>query len=161
MKRRHSLCKMKHFVRVHKAVAKCSCELTYVRLCLSVRSHRTVRLPPDKFPWNFWLGVFTDFFDTLRFWLNWAKSDLPSRSMYSYDDIVPRSVCVVEVVYELGPKIECLITTYQYSVFDRKSHRLREIGYNLSLRYEKKKAYNVLFNCWEDSHEFKNVDTVT
>jgi hypothetical protein len=36
MERRHSPCKMKHFVRVHKAVAKCSCELTHVRLCMSV-----------------------------------------------------------------------------------------------------------------------------
>lgn len=117
MKRRHSLCKTKHFVRVYKAVAKCSCELTHVRLCPSASAFARNSAPPTRqisVKFHVWAFLLT-FLYTFRFWLNWAKSDLPSRSMYSYCDIVPRSVCVVEAVC-VGVRAEVEERVYDHNI---------------------------------------------
>jgi len=79
MKRRHSLCKTEHFVRVHTAVAKCSRELTHVRFYPSVSASAQNSAPPTQqisVKFHIWAFALT-FIDTFGFWLNWTKSVYP------------------------------------------------------------------------------------
>lgn len=93
MKRRHSLCETEDFVRVHTAVAKCSCcELTHVRLCPSVSASARNSAPPTKqisVKFHIWAFLLT-FIDTSRFWLNGTKAIYPLNRrtvmMISYRD---------------------------------------------------------------------------
>lgn len=57
-------------MRVHTAVAKCSCELTHVRLCPSVSAPPTRQISVKVHIWAFLLT----FIDAFRFWLNWTKA---------------------------------------------------------------------------------------
>jgi len=92
MKRRHSLSKTEHFVRVHTAVAKCSCLLTHVRFCPSVSASARSSAPPVRqisVKFHIWAFSLT-FIDTFRFWLNWTKAVYPLNRrtimMISYRD---------------------------------------------------------------------------
>lgn len=64
---------------VHTAFAKCSCELTHVRLCPSVSACAQNSSPPTRqisVEVHIWALLLT-FIDTFRFWLNWTKAIYP------------------------------------------------------------------------------------
>jgi hypothetical protein len=79
-------------MRVHTAVAKCSCELTHVRLCPSVSASARNIAPPTRqifVKFHIWAFLLT-FIDTFRSWLNWTEAIYPLNRrtvmMISYRD---------------------------------------------------------------------------
>jgi hypothetical protein len=156
-KRRHSLCQTEDFVRVQTAVAKCSCELTQcssLSVCQCVRTEQCASRQTN-FREISYLGVFIDIYWHISILVKLDKSNLPFKSTYSYDHIVPRSFCVVEAV--------CVLCEVSTSWGRRKSLRSEHNNRALSIvnltvyqksviifRWDKKKAYIVLCKSWED-----------
>lgn len=79
-------------MRVHTAVAKCSCKLTHFRFYPSDSASAQNSAPPTrKISVKFHISAFAlTFIDTFGFWLNWKKAVYPLNRrtvmMISYRD---------------------------------------------------------------------------